>query len=148
MEPGLARALPLSTGDRMITSAAALAPGALALALVQAPPSGGSSFTPLLIQFGLIIAIIYFIMIRPQQRQRQQHEAALRGLKRGDEIVTAGGIVGEVIHIREMPKDPASKKVLDDRITIKSGESRLIVERGRIARIVGSPAGTGSAQGT
>ena len=58
MEPGLARALPLSTGDRMITSAAALAPGALLLALAQpAPSGGGSSFTPLLIQFGLIIAI-------------------------------------------------------------------------------------------
>ena len=56
---------------------------------------------PFLVQFVLIIGIIYFIMVRPQQKQRRQHEEALKGLKRGDEIVTAGGIVGEVIHIRE-----------------------------------------------
>ena len=41
-------------------------------------------------------------MIRPQQKQRKKHEEALRALKSGDEIVTAGGIVGEVIHIREI----------------------------------------------
>jgi preprotein translocase subunit YajC len=90
--------------------------------------------TPFIIQFALIIAIIYFIMVRPQQKQRKQHEAALRSLKRGDEVVTSGGIVGEVIHIREMSTDAKANK-LDDRVTIKSGESRIVVERGRIARI-------------
>src|ERR1041384_8282212 len=105
------------------------------LALLQAPAGGGSSMTPLLIQFGLIIAIIYFIMLRPQQKQRQQHEAALRELKRGDEIVTAGGIVGTVIHIPDLAKD-ATRKGLDDRVTIRSGESKLVVERGPIARIL------------
>ena len=107
------------------------------LAVLQAAPTGGGSMMPLLIQFGLIIAIIYFIMLRPQQKQRQQHEAALRELKRGDEIVTAGGIVGTVVHIPEVAKD-ATRKGLDDRVTIRSGESKLIIERGRIARIVGS----------
>ena len=95
--------------------------------------------TQLVVQFGLIIAIIYFIMIRPQQRQRRKHEELLNALKKGDEVVTAGGIVGEVIHIREMGTDGAKTKA-DDRVTIKSGESRLIVERGRIARINGSAA--------
>lgn len=101
--------------------------------------AGGSTLTPFIIQFALIIAIIYFIMVRPQQKQRRQHEAALRGLKRGDEVVTSGGIVGEVIHIKEMSTDAKSNK-LDDRVTIKSGESRIIVERGRIARISGTAA--------
>ncbi|HTE45845.1 MAG TPA: preprotein translocase subunit YajC [Gemmatimonadaceae bacterium] len=106
-----------------------------ALSLAQTPAAGGtSSLTPFLLQFVLIIAIIYFIMIRPQQKQRQKHEAALKALKRGDEVVTTGGIVGEVIHIKESPKDAAGKG-LDDRVTIKSGESRLVIERGRIARI-------------
>ena len=113
---------------------------ALLVLLAQAAPGGGN-FTPLLVQFGLIIAIIYFIMIRPQQKQRAQHEASLRALKKGDEIVTAGGIIGEVIHIREMSKEGTAKP-LDDRITIKSGESRLVVERGRIARVLGSPTGS------
>ena len=115
----------------MITFPPVIAP---ALLLQSAP--GGSSLMPLLIQFALIIAIIYFVMIRPQQKQRQKHEAALRALKRGDEVVTAGGIVGEVIHIKETAKEGTASKGLDDRVTIKSGESRLVVERGRIARII------------
>jgi preprotein translocase subunit YajC len=108
----------------------------LALFLAQAAPSGGgSSLMPFLVQFVLIIAIIYFIMVRPQQKQRRQHEASLRNLKRGDEVVTSGGIVGEVVHIRETSKDAGANR-LDDRVTIKSGESRLVVERGRIAKIL------------
>jgi len=104
---------------------------------LQAPATGPGSLGPLAIQFGLIIAIIYFIMIRPQQRQRKKHEELLSALKRGDEVVTAGGIIGEVIHIKEMASE-AGKTKADDRITIKSGESRLVVERGRIVRINGS----------
>ncbi|MEP6493162.1 MAG: preprotein translocase subunit YajC [bacterium] len=115
----------------------------VALVLAQAAPGGASSLTPFLVQFVLIIAIIYFIMIRPQQKQRQKHESALKALKRGDEIVTTGGIVGEVIHIKESPKDAAGKG-LDDRVTIKSGESRLVVERGRIARISATSGSTSS----
>jgi len=111
-----------------------------ALILAQAAGGGGgggtSSLMPLLVQFALIIGIIYFLMVRPQQKQRKQHEESLRALKRGDEIVTSGGIIGEVIHIREMSKEGGNK--LDDRVTIKSGESRLVVERGRIAKIVGA----------
>jgi preprotein translocase subunit YajC len=112
---------------------------ALSVALLQAtaPAAGGGSLTPLVFQFVLIVAIIYFVMWRPQQKQRKQHESALASLKRGDEIVTAGGIVGEVVHIRETSKDGGANR-MDDRVTIKSGESRLIVERGRIARIIGS----------
>ena len=111
------------------------------LLLAQAPAAGGaSSLMPIVVQFALIIGIIYFIMIRPQQRQRKKHEELLGALKRGDEVVTAGGIVGEVIHIREMATEGGGTRA-DDRITIKSGESRLVVERGRIARINGSASG-------
>ena len=109
--------------------------------LLQAPAAGGGSLTPLIFQFVLIVAIIYFIMWRPQQKQRKQHESSLAALKRGDEVVTAGGIVGEVVHIRETSKDGGANR-MDDRVTIKSGESRLIVERGRIARIIGTTAVT------
>jgi preprotein translocase subunit YajC len=110
----------------------------LALILAQATGSGGgSSLTPFLVQFVLIIAIIYFIMVRPQQKQRQKHEESLKALKRGDEIVTTGGIIGEVVHIRETSKDGGANR-LDDRVTIRSGESKLVVERGRIAKILGT----------
>jgi preprotein translocase subunit YajC len=116
-------------------------PFSLILAQAGGAGAGGaSSLMPLIVQFALIIGIIYFLMVRPQQKQRRQHEESLRSLKRGDEIVTSGGIIGEVIHIREMNKEAGNK--LDDRVTIKSGESRLVIERGRIAKIIGATSAT------
>lgn len=114
---------------------------ALLLALLQAaaPAGGGPGLTPLLIQFGLIFLIFYFLIIRPQQRQRKKHEEALRNLKRGDRVVTTGGIVGEVVHIKETLKDGTPTRSMEDEVTIKSGETRLIHERGKIARIVDAP---------
>ena len=105
--------------------------------------SGGlGAFAPQLFMYACIAAIFYFILIRPQQKQRREHEELIRNLKKGDEVVTAGGIVGEVLHIKESMKDGAPVRTMDDRITIKSGESRLVVERGRITRIVTAGATT------
>ena len=114
------------------------------LAMLQAPGGGGGSLTPLLFQFGLIFLIFYFLIIRPQQKQRKSHEQALRTLKRGDRVVTTGGIVADVVHIKETLKDGQPRTSMDDEITIKSAESRLIVERGRIAKIMtaGTPVET------
>ena len=112
-----------------------IAPPAL-LALQAAPTSGGPSLTPLLFQFGLIFLIFYFLIIRPQQRQRKRHEEALRNLKRGDRVVTTGGIIGEVVHIKEGSKDGKPTPTMEDEVTMKSAESRFIVERGRIAKIL------------
>jgi preprotein translocase subunit YajC len=108
------------------------------LALLQA--AGANQVLAPIFMYGAIFAIFYFLLIRPQQRQRKQLEEMVRQLKRGDEVVTAGGIVGEVVHINAPVKDGTAVAGMEDRITIKSGESRLIVERGRIARVVGPPA--------
>jgi preprotein translocase subunit YajC len=108
----------------------------LSLMLAAQAPGGGGSFTPFLLQMALIFAIFYFLVMRPQQKQRKQHQQSLRDLKKGDEIVTAGGIVAEVIHIKESLKDGTAVTTMEDRITIKSADSRLIVERGRIAKVV------------
>jgi preprotein translocase subunit YajC len=108
------------------------------LVVVQAAPAGGTNpIIPLMLQMGAIFAIFYFLMIRPQQKQRRQHEERLRNLRKGDSVVTAGGLIGEVVHIKEVAGEDA-KKTMEDAITIKSGESRVIVERGRIARVAGS----------
>lgn len=111
------------------------APHAALAILLQAAPAGGSSLMPLLFQFGLIFLIFYFLIIRPQQKQRKRHEEALRNLSKGDRIVTGGGIVAEVVHIKQAVVEGVPKPGMDDEITIKSAESRLIVERGRIAKI-------------
>lgn len=100
-------------------------------ALLQAAPTAG--ITQMIFVYGAIFAIFYFILIRPQQKQRKKHDELVRSLKKGDEIVTAGGVIGEVVHIAVTGQDAAK---LDDRITIKSGDTRLIIERGRIARVV------------
>ena len=108
----------------------------LALALVvQAPAAGRGSLLPFVFQVVAIFAIFYFVMIRPQQKQRKDHEERLRNLKRGDEVVTSGGIIGKVVHIAA-PTGEGKSATMDDRITIKSDESRLIVERGRIAKVL------------
>jgi len=104
-----------------------------------APARGTNPMFPLLIQMGAIFAIFYFLMIRPQQKQRRQHEERLRNLRKGDNVVTAGGIVGEVVHIKEAAGEEGKKTTMEDHVTIKTGESRVIVERGRIARVAGSP---------
>ncbi len=110
------------------------------LAQTTAPATGtggGSALAPFLFQIGIIFAIFYFLMIRPQQKQRKAHQAAILAIKKGDQVITAGGIVGEVVHIKEGQKDGTAKPGMSDHLTIRSGESRLIVTRGRIA-VVGT----------
>ena len=84
--------------------------------------------------YGAIFAIFYFILIRPQAAQRKKHDELVRSLKKGDEIVTAGGLVGEVLFIKERGGDDKAGG-MEDRVTIKSGDTRVIIERGKIARI-------------
>ena len=57
--------------------------------------SGFAQFIPLI----LIFVIFYFFLIRPQQKKAKEHKAMVAALKRGDEVVTSGGIVGKVERI-------------------------------------------------
>jgi preprotein translocase subunit YajC len=109
---------------------------AAALLALQFGGGAGGSLTPFLLQIVAIFGIFYFLIIRPQQTQKRKHEEALRNIKRGDRVVTFGGIIGEVVHVKDSPEGAAGRG-LEDEVTIKSAESRLVVERGRIARIVG-----------
>ena len=56
-----------------------------------------AQFIPLL----LIFAIMYFLLIRPQQKKMKDHQAMVNGLRRGDKVVTAGGMFGKVVKIHE-----------------------------------------------
>lgn len=55
------------------------------------------SFIPLV----LMIAIMYFLLIRPQQRKAKEHKAMVEALRRGDQIITSGGILGKVVRVME-----------------------------------------------
>jgi preprotein translocase subunit YajC len=59
-----------------------------------APPAGGglAGFLPLI----LIFVVFYFLLIRPQQKKAKEHAEFLRNLKKGDEVVTSGGIHGRI----------------------------------------------------
>ncbi len=106
-----------------------------------APAAGNSGMAQIILQLVLLGAIFYFLLIRPGQKQRKEQESTLFSLRKGDEIVTVGGVVGEIIHIKESLKDGAPAKTLEDRITIKSGESKLVVHRGRVHQVI-KPSGS------
>lgn len=121
--------------------------GIIPALLVLQAGGGFGSMSPFLIQVTLILAIFYFFLIRPQAQQKKKHEEALRAIKRGDQVVTFGGIVGEVIHIKEVVTgEGATARPMEDHVTIKSAESRLVVERGKIARIIGGSAAPATAK--
>lgn len=61
--------------------------------------AGGSlmSFVPLILIFG----IMYFLLIRPQQKKLKEHKAMVDALRKGDQVITQGGVIGKVTRVRE-----------------------------------------------
>lgn len=59
---------------------------------------GGSPFAPLLMM-ALIFVIFYFLLIRPQQQQAKKHQQMLKGIKKGDRVLTQSGIYGRVVGV-------------------------------------------------
>ncbi|MEM9724673.1 MAG: preprotein translocase subunit YajC [Pseudomonadota bacterium] len=64
-------------------------------------PPGQGSILELLIPFALIFVIMYFLIIRPQQRRVKEHQEMIAALRRGDEVVTAGGVVAKITKVKE-----------------------------------------------
>jgi preprotein translocase subunit YajC len=66
------------------------------------PPGGSGGSTAIMTQllfFGAIFAIFYFLLIRPQQKQKRDREQMLRALKKGDRVLTTGGLYGTITAI-------------------------------------------------
>ncbi len=70
-------------------------------AYAQAAPGAFDYLNSLLIPTMLIIGIMYFLMIRPQQKRLKDHQALIAAIRRGDTIVTSGGIIGKVSKVEE-----------------------------------------------
>ena len=70
----------------------------LLLAAVAAP-SGGASFFVQTIPLVLVFVIFYFLMIRPQQKRMKAHQAQIAAVKKGDRVVTGGGLIGKVTKV-------------------------------------------------
>ena len=94
--------------------------------LFAVPREGGNAGAIFMVQMVLIFAIFYFLLLRPQAKERKRHEDMLTKIKKGDEIVTNGGIIGKIVHVEEK------------RLTLRTGENtRITVDRGRIAAVLG-----------
>ncbi len=94
-------------------------------ALFAVPREGGNAGTIFMVQMVLIFAIFYFLLLRPQAKERKRHDEMLQKIKKGDEIVTNGGIIGKIVHVEEK------------RLTLRTGDNtRITVDRGRIAQVL------------
>jgi len=103
----------LFTLTTMATLASITAPS-LALAASGVPAGSGlASLAPLV----LIIVIFYFLLIRPQQKRLKAHKGMIDELKKGDKVITAGGIIGT---IRDVSENTVKLDIADKvRVTIK-----------------------------
>ncbi len=86
---------------------------------------GGSSWTSMLILFAVFGAIFYFMLIRPQRKRQAKMTELIGGLKRGDLVITAGGIHGEIDSIG----DTAMVIILEDGAKLKVAKSSVVQKR-------------------
>ncbi|OOG75624.1 hypothetical protein BLJAPNOD_03017 [Ensifer sp. M14] len=95
-----------------------------------APSTGGADILMSILPFLLIFVVMYFLIIRPQRAQMKRREELLKNIRRGDQVVTGGGIVGKVT------------KVVDDELEVEIAEGvKIRVIRGGVSevRVKGEP---------
>ena len=103
------------------------------LAYAAAPGPGGTGGGPAawaqpLLLFGAMFAIFYFIVLRPQQRQKAERERMLSAIKRGDKVVTTSGMHGTVVGLTEHT------------ITLRVADQvKLEFDRTAVGRVVAAP---------
>ena len=68
-------------------------------AFAQGSPLGGDSLMIQLLPFVLIFVIMYFLILRPQQKRAKDHTELVKNLRRGDTVITTGGLVGKVTKV-------------------------------------------------
>jgi len=85
-------------------------------------PPGQGSFLVLLPMYLIIFVVFYFFLIRPQQKQQKEKQDMLGQLKKNDEVVTAGGIHGTVVNI----KDKTVVLKVDDNVKIEFDKTAIL----------------------
>ena len=92
-----------------------------------APAAGGMDVLMQFAPFILIFVVMWFLLIRPQQKKAKDHRAMVAALKRGDRVVTSGGISGQVSHVADdhlmvEVADGVKIKILRDAVTAVPGK--------------------------
>ena len=96
-----------------------------AYAQAAAPAAGGGAAFAQFIPLILVFLIMYFLIMRPQQKKMAQHRAMVEALKKGDNVITQGGIIGKVVAVR------------DDEVEVEIAQGvRIRVVRSTIAQVV------------
>jgi preprotein translocase subunit YajC len=70
-------------------------------AYAQTAAPGGQPLIEFLLPIALIFVVFYFLLIRPQQKKAKDHRSLVDAVRRGDKVVTAGGLVGKIIKVTE-----------------------------------------------
>ena len=95
-------------------------------AYAQAAGGGGGDLIGMLLPLVLIFVVFYFLLIRPQQQKIKAHKAMVEALRRGDRVVTAGGLIGKV-----------TKVLSDGELQVELAENvRVKVVRGTISEVL------------
>lgn len=94
------------------------------------PPSGGG--TEMLIMIGIFFLIMYFMIIRPQQKRAKEHKSLMDSLSKGDEVVTNGGMMGTIKGVG----DDVVKIELTENVVIKVQKHAInnVLPKGTIAQ--------------
>lgn len=100
-------------------------PIADAVAEQPAQPGGGWSFWVMIIA---MIAIMYFFMWRPESKRRKQMEAFRKGLKKGDKVITAGGIYGTIKEVHET----SLLIEVDSNVTLRVDKNMVVADAGSV----------------
>jgi len=101
------------------------------LAMANPQAQGGSGLLGALLPFLIMFAVLYFLLIRPQQKRTKEHKALLEKLKKGDRVITNSGLFGTIVNFNEKNKSVVLN--VGDQDTVK-----LEVLRGAIAGTVES----------
>jgi preprotein translocase subunit YajC len=80
----------------------------------------GSNYS-FLILMGLLFAVFYFILIRPQQKRQKEHRQLLQNLKKGDRVLTTGGLVGTIVSL----SDAMVTVEIADKVKVKVGRNYI-----------------------
>jgi len=89
---------------------------------IDAQAAPGGSMGGMLLTFGLMFAVMYFLIIRPQQKRQKEHQKMLDAVKKGDRVITNGGLHGVVKDVRE------------DVLLVKIAENTVVeLSRGAVA---------------
>lgn len=90
-------------------------------------PVAGQSMISLLVILGVFGAVFYFLLIRPQRRRQAKHNELVKELKRGDKIVSAGGIHGEIDSI----SDTSIVVTVEDGSKLRFAKSSIVNKRAK-----------------